>query len=93
MTLEPGTKATLTGMRSATPVELIRVAGIDSRGNRVLWRVRVLSTGRTRTVAASKLHVEPEPTALGGDYVPAAEVADYRTPPRRVLPYAIWKPR
>lgn len=86
--LEPGTKATLTGMRSATPVELIRVAGIDSRGNTVLWRVRVLATGRTRTVEAHKLKATPEPTALGGDYTvtpSTADLASRLTDPRPVL--------
>jgi hypothetical protein len=73
VTLEPGTKATLTGMGGG-PCEVVRVVhevlDIDGRRKVSRVRVRMSDTGTARTVDPGRLRITPEPTALGGDYVP-----------------------
>jgi hypothetical protein len=63
-TLEPGTKATLTGMGSA---RCVVVRDMGDRGVRV-----AKDNGVMATVPRERLRITPEPTALGGDYAPTA---------------------
>lgn len=69
MTIEPGTRAILIGMGGG-PCEVVRDMG--DRGVRVHM---LPHPGKARTVPHSRLRITPEPTALGGDYVPEATIA------------------